>query len=320
MEIKELKEKYIEDAAKVFISNYGVLKKENPELPSVYSDLDFMARKIKKIINENPSAVALIEGKVVGYMTGISDINGLKGSAKGVYVPEISHSCWEVKEKEEIYYRMYQKLAMEWVDNKNHTHIITYFATDNLLHNLFQHLSFGLLVIDGLKPVHSIHSEKIHDIIIRQANSADLEKLGPLDRGIDRHLMGSPVFLHMEDEDYPMDTLKRKFLSDDIGTFIALKDEEIIACIRGKLNYGPGCTIVRDTGTLGINFAYTNPSIRGKGVGANILRHLLNWGYEHKMVRCAVDFESQNREASRFWLSHFKPICFSAMRKIDDRL
>jgi hypothetical protein len=33
-------------------------------------------------------------------------------------------------------------------------------------------------------------------------------------------------------------------------------------------------------------------------------------------VRCAVDFESMNVEARRFWLRRFSPVVFSMVRRL----
>jgi hypothetical protein len=39
-------------------------------------------------------------------------------------------------------------------------------------------------------------------------------------------------------------------------------------------------------------------------------------GYE----RCAVPFEPMNILGTRFWLKFFKPVCFSIVRYIDERV
>jgi len=36
--------------------------------------------------------------------------------------------------------------------------------------------------------------------------------------------------------------------------------------------------------------------------------------------RCAVVFESQNKNARDFWLKYFTLVCYSLVRKVDDRI
>jgi hypothetical protein len=54
-------------------------------------------------------------------------------------------------------------------------------------------------------------------------------------------------------------------------------------------------------------------------LASNILGNVLNWGLKNNMKRCSVDFESANIEGRKFWLKHFNPVCYSAIRKLDDR-
>jgi GNAT superfamily N-acetyltransferase len=90
--------------------------------------------------------------------------------------------------------------------------------------------------------------------------------------------------------------------------------------MKALLNDGSGCDIVQDSGTIGINFAYTNREMQGLGIASQLLKEFMKWGTGNNMKRCSVDFESQNKEGSKFWLRYFKPICYSVIRKIDDRI
>ena len=71
---------------------------------------------------------------------------------------------------------------------------------------------------------------------------------------------------------------------------------------------------------MGINFGFTDPGIRGTGVGAKILDKILEWGRSKGKTACAVDFESANVLGRSFWLHHFKAVCFSAIRFVDPKV
>jgi len=80
------------------------------------------------------------------------------------------------------------------------------------------------------------------------------------------------------------------------------------------------CAIVQDANVMGIDFAYTDPSVRELGIGRRILGEILEWGKSKHKTGCAVDFESANVLGRAFWLRHFNAVCFSAIRYVDPRV
>ena len=94
---------------------------------------------------------------------------------------------------------------------------------------------------------------------------------------------------------------------------------KIVSCIRGKKNHG-NISIIDEKGTLGINFGYTKREYRRTGIATLLLNEILKKAKRENMTICSVDFESQNIEGRKFWLKHFTPICYSMMRKVDDRI
>jgi len=320
IQIKPFQKSHVEEAANIFIQNYKILQKEYKELPSKYEDRNIIIPMLEDIIISNPSAVAIENGRVIGYMTGFANIKEFKGSAMGVYIPEWGHSSLPIENREEIYYELYRSISNEWVSNKNYAHCITYYANDELLKDIFYQLSFGLLVIDGVMPLHKSEVSDMDGIVVREAIEKDISGIKELDQNINKHLNKAPIFLYNTCEEQSDEEVKNEFINDEVKTFVAEKQGEILSCIRGMIHKSPNARILQDQGTLGINFGYTKPNIRGFGLAAKVLAELINWGIDNDMKRCAVDFESQNREGARFWLKHFKPICYSAIRKVDDRV
>jgi GNAT superfamily N-acetyltransferase len=66
--------------------------------------------------------------------------------------------------------------------------------------------------------------------------------------------------------------------------------------------------------------AFTKASARSKGVATALLNRSLEWARSQGYERCAVDFETMNFLASRFWLKWFEPVCYSLVRCVDERL
>jgi GNAT superfamily N-acetyltransferase len=62
------------------------------------------------------------------------------------------------------------------------------------------------------------------------------------------------------------------------------------------------------------------PEARHTGVGTALLSRVIDWARSAGFERLAVDFETANVLARRFWLRAFSPICLSLERHLDDRL
>jgi GNAT superfamily N-acetyltransferase len=113
---------------------------------------------------------------------------------------------------------------------------------------------------------------------------------------------------------------EKAFLGENSISIVAARDHHVLACIRGRSQKEDACTIVQDASVMGIDFAYTDPSVRGTGIGRRILGEILEWGASQQKTGCAVDFESANVLGRAFWLRHFKAVCFSAIRHVDPRV
>lgn len=320
IEIERFRNEHIMEAARLFTANFMLLRQEFDELPEKYENADTVASMLSRVATENPSAIAISNNRIVGYMTGISNIPNLKGSATGVYIPEWAHSSTDDKWREQVYYDLYTFLSKEWLSRECYTHIITYYATDNVIKNLFHDLCFGLLVVDGIRPLDKIEIKNIPSIINRQATEGDLQEIMELGKKLVDHLNDSPIFLNRRFRNESHEEHRKNFLGSTVKTLVAEQNGRIVSCIRALLDKGPGCDTLQGSGTLGLDFAYTSQEIRGLGVASNLLGELIEWGLSKNMSRCTVDFEAQNKEAKGFWLKHFTPICYSAIRKIDDRI
>ncbi|WP_371806708.1 N-acetyltransferase family protein [Candidatus Lokiarchaeum ossiferum] len=320
IEVFKFKPEHVVNAAKLFVEGYKRLGKTYLDLPSKYGDLYFVGSKLVNIIKENPSFVAVRNGELIGYLTGFANIPSLKGRSMGVYIPEWAHGSINTKDKEKIYSKLYSHLSKIWIAEKNYTHLITYYGEDVKLNAQFHKFGFGLLVIDGYRTLTPLKINDNPAFYIRQAKKEDLRILSHFNELIYKHLRDAPTFLYSSPSQKSLEEIEKNFLGSNRITFVAEHEGKIVSIIRAMLNEGPGCEVVQDTGTLGVNFGYTLPEMRGSGIASLVLNKLIEWGKKNDMKRCVVDFESQNIEAYNFWLRYFQPICYSGIRKIDDRI
>ena len=318
--IEPFAQKHIEDAARLFISRYINQKEKLSCLPSKYEKTETITQLLDRTLETQPGVVAISDNGLSGYLIGFTNIPNFKGISPGVYVPEWGHSV--ENGSREAFQCMYDKIARDWVSEGCYTHAVTFFATEPDLRDYLYLSGFGLLVIDAIRDLSqelwTKNDEPRSEILIREANEDDLEELTRLDNELVSYLSRSPTFLFSERSDTT--ETEKAVLGKNTISILAEGDHQILGCIRGHSQKEDGCTIVQDVSVMGIDFAYTDPSVRGTGIGRSILGEILNWGKSKQKTGCAVDFESANVLGRTFWLRHFKPVCFSAIRHVDPRV
>jgi GNAT superfamily N-acetyltransferase len=181
-------------------------------------------------------------------------------------------------------------------------------------------LGFGETVIDLVRDLSPIPFDAPLDgVAVRRAGQPDAAAILELDVGLRRHLEASPVFLRPG----PAKVLEvhRRLLADPaVATFIAETDGVPLAFLRIGPSATDVATIVRDPGTASITGAFTVADHRGDGIASRLLDAALDWARASGYARSAVDHESANVEAARFWARHFTPVAISVTRRLPAHL
>jgi GNAT superfamily N-acetyltransferase len=131
-------------------------------------------------------------------------------------------------------------------------------------------------------------------------------------------MKGSPVFLLTEkrNRSYYEEWLGNP---DKVVWLAYSKDEPLAFMMLGPADQDV-CTIIINEKTTSIYAAFTKEKARNAGVATAVLDHALKSARESGYERCAVSFEPMNLLGTRFWLKYFKPVCFSVVRYIDERV
>jgi len=152
-------------------------------------------------------------------------------------------------------------------------------------------------------------------------DGASLEKLSNVRRS-PLILAASPTFLagaeeraEERDRSYYEEWLQ----NPEKALWLAYHGTEAVAYI----GLGPASddvsTIIYDEKTTSISGAFTREKARGGGSATALLNRSLEWARAAGYERCAVDFEPMNPLATRFWLRHFEPVCYTLIRHVDKR-
>ena len=315
LKVTSLKEEHLEGAAGLVSQRYRRLCEQEPNLPHHYAEVNNLLPLLRKILNVSGIGVAAIRGdRLVGFLTGWQ-MPSFRGK-RSTYSPEWANAA-DLEDSQRIYEEMYSYLAADWVADKYVAHYISLFSNDVDALRAWHWMGFGMITVDAIRGLDSIQGYDV-DVRIRRAELQDLEQVMELHEALWQYAKGTPVFLLSEkrDQSYYEEWLR----NPDKVIWLAYWNEEPVAFMR----LGPAdddvCTIIYDEKTTSIYGAFTKEKVRGEGIATALLDHALKSARASGYERCAVNFEPMNLIGTRFWFRYFKPVCFSVLRHIDDRL
>ena len=115
MQFKIISEEHTEEALKLVLDAYKEEREMIEYLPNV-DYLTILKEKIQNLFKNGLGIVALVNGKVVGFLVGF-EIQEFWGRCKGIYCPLFGHGA--IKENREvIYQQLYKKAAEIWVERE----------------------------------------------------------------------------------------------------------------------------------------------------------------------------------------------------------
>jgi GNAT superfamily N-acetyltransferase len=314
--IVPLSEEHLEDAAALLSSRYITLCEQEPLLPHRYRDVSSLLPHLQNIIQAaGPGVVAVQDGRLVGFLKGWL-MPTFRGK-RSVYSPEWANAA-DLKDSQHIYEDMYRHLAADWVADEFVAHYISIFANDLNAIRAWHWLGFGMTAVDAIRGLQSITDVKIQ-IDIQRASLQHLEQIVELHDGLRQHAKGSPDFFVAE-------KLSRKYFEEWLGNpgaviWLACVNEDPVAFLRMGPANDDVCTIIHDEKTTSIYDVFTKETVRGKDIATALLGRAIESARSMGSERIAVDFEPMNLLATRFWLRHhFKPVCFSLLRYVDERV
>ena len=299
-------------AARLVAAGVARLRRSVPALPDTWSDPAAVARVITGLVDRGAGLAVLDDGDLVAFQAAVL-LDGHGG--RWAYTPDFGHaSPGPVGPR--LRERLYADLAAGWIRDACPEHVVTVLADDRPARATYAELGFGHVVVDLVRDVSPLEVDPLPGgVSIRRAVAPDASAVAELDAGLRRHLQASPVFLRLGAA--PSPELHRRQIEDPAAaTFLAERDGRAIAFLR----IGPCATdvaaVVRDPETASITAAFTRPELRGGGIASALAAAAVVWARDAGYARCAVDHESANREAARFWSRHFAPVAISVARRL----
>lgn len=314
-EIEPLREEHVEDAARLFAERFEIERERVSVLPPRFEDFHAVLPLLNNLVVKSPGVVAVGNGGLVGFLIG--QLLPLWRGRRSVWVPEWANAVTG-RERREVFQQMYASLAYKWVANGCFTHLISVLVHDKEIIDELFWLGFGMAAVDAMRDLGDVEGP-FADVEIRRASIRDLEVAESLFHEQERYMATSPTLMALVEESSR--EFHKEILSNPAqATWLASYKGEVIS----RMLIGP-CTqdaayIITDERTASITAAFTKEHMRDKGIGTTLLKHSLGWARSEGYERCAVDFEPENTLGRSFWLKHFRPVSFSLIRQVDQRI
>ena len=314
-EVVPLRAGHLPDAAALFTAGYRAARRREPLLPARHEDAQTILPKLQQLAEIQPGVAAFRSGRLVGFLLGqgLPDFRG----HRSIYVPEWAHAAAGA-DREETCRAMYAALSPDWLADGCFSHLTTTFACDREATEAWFRLGFGMIAVDAIRDLGPVAGVAA-DVDIRRAGMEDADDVLRFARGIQRHMAETPMFV-AGIELVEMETIRRRLADPAQAIFLACRNKEPAAFIHIGPANPSAAYVVQDEKTASIRGLFTKPSHRGKGIGTALLTRAIDRARSAGYGRCAVDFEPQNIPGSRFWLTHFRPVCYSMIRHVDEQI
>lgn len=308
--IAPMREEHLEDAAELVTRRYEALRAQVPIMPPRYADRGTILGMLQGMAGRCLGVVAFQGSRMAGFILGYP-LDELLGR-RCAYSPEWANGA-ELGESRRIYEAMYTQLAPAWVADGCCSHAISMLGNDRNGMEGWHWMGFGMVAIDGIREAEPLPGV-IPSADIRQARLEDAAKVGALFRGLERYMAGAPTFWA-----HDMGDAEEWLAKPRNVMWLAYEGGEAVGCLGMEVGHEGGCEVLQDEMTVSAEPAFVREGVRGKGIGVALLDKALRWAEEQGFARCAVDFESANTSAVRFWLRWFTPVGYSLLRILGEK-
>ncbi len=299
-------------AAELVADGVAGLCRRVPALPVSWADPSHVARVLTGLADRGAGLAALDDGNLVGFQAALT-LDGRGG--RWTYTPDVGHAAPPDPEGR-LRTRIYASLAEGWIRAASAEHVVTVRADDELAIATYARLGFGHHVVDLVADLRPITAGPLPEgVAVRRALPIDAAAVLELDTGLRQHLEASPVFLR-PGVPMPLEVHRRQLDDPASCTLVAEREGTLLAFLRIGPCATDVATVVRDPATASVSAAYTRPETRGLEVASHLLAAAVDWADAAGYARWAVDHESANAEAARFWVRHAVPVAVSMSRRL----
>ena len=314
MVFERVDEIYVEQAVELAFMEYQEECNKVTALPDSNFKTELSAL-LTDLFGGKHGVVAKEGGNLVGYMAFYSPIDGFFGNCKGAWSP-LGGCAFSSHNREKVTSRVLSAATELLVKEEGVTSFaMTQYANDAEVAKSLVLNGFGIRCTDAIMRLQGVTaSEKINEnLTIKELKKEEKSLIHELRKGLTRHLLQSPIYFPTNLDDY-----NDWFLEDDIRVFVACDHDEIIGFM--SITDESETFISQAKGVINICGAFVKEEYRGKEVATDLLNYVCTTCKKEGAEYLAVDCETLNPNALRFWGKYFKSYTYSYHRRIDERV
>jgi len=314
LRIEPFADQYLDAAGELLAARHRRHRAVEPLLPARYEDVTAARAEVEMLwrTDDTPGAVAVENGRVVAYVIGVR--KGDDAWGPNVWVDPAGHAASPSEDLRDVY----AAVADHWVAAGREAHYAIVPATDGDLVDAWQRLGFGHQAAYGIREISEIGWPEG----TREARHDDVDSLVELYPQMGQHHRASPVF-SIRRPRQGTEELRKEFeenlTRDDVGVLVAEQGGRVVGYFQVEpVETSPRHSgVARVEGSAFLHVAITEPEVRGRGAGVNLMQAALAWAAEHGYDTMTTDWRVTNLLSSRFWPTRgFRPTFFRLHRLI----
>jgi ribosomal protein S18 acetylase RimI-like enzyme len=315
LETRPFSDEFLGAAGELLAARHRAQRTAEPLLPDEYEDPAAATAEVDALARTEGAsgAVALREGRVVGYLLGAPRTDEVWGP--NVWVELAGHAVEEAEDVRDLY----AVAGARWIEEERPRHYTVVPESDYALVEAWFRLSFGQQHAFGIREVPEVVTWPDD---VRRAEPRDVDALVALTPLLADHQARAPVFSRGHPPADP-DELRAEILADlgkeEIAELVAERNGEIVGAMEtvpvelSSTHTG----LARPPGAVLLGWAATLPGVRGSGAGRALTEATFAWARERGHEIIVTDWRVTNLLASRFWPSRgFRPTFLRLYRHI----
>jgi ribosomal protein S18 acetylase RimI-like enzyme len=315
LETRPFADEFVGAAGELLAARHRAQRAIEPLLPAEYENPAAATAEVEALarVEDASGAVALREGRVVGYLLGAPRTDDVWGP--NVWVELAGHAVEEAEDVRDLY----AVAGARWFEEERSRHYVVVPESDYALVEAWFRLSFGQQHAFGIREV---PENVTWPDDVRRAEPRDVDALVALTPLLADHQARAPVFSRGGPPQDPGE-LRADLLADlgkeEIAELVAVRDGEIVGAMETvpveHSSFHSG--LARPPGAVLLGWAATLPGVRGSGAGRALTEATFAWARERGHEIIVTDWRVTNLLASRFWPSRgFRPTFLRLYRHI----